>query len=153
VPLRERTTNVEELRSWTDKIPLSYQYTAGVAGEKFLRGLQEGKILAAACDDCGRRYLPPKTYCVECFAPIDRYTVVGRAGVVSALTESHVDFEGRELQKPLLLAFVTFKGVNGGLIHKVEGRRVRIGSRVVPEFAPQSKRRGSLLDILRFVPA
>jgi uncharacterized protein len=67
--LSERATRVDALRSWTDAIPLRFDYSAGVAGEKFLRGLEKGEILAAACDKCGATYMPPKMYCVECFVP------------------------------------------------------------------------------------
>ncbi len=151
MPLNERITSVDEFRAWTDKIPLRYQYTAGVAGEKFLRGLQDGKILAAKCAKCGKSYLPPKMYCVDCFVPISVYYEVGPEGRVGALTESHVDFHGNKLPSPVSIAFITFKGVTGGLIHRIDGEGPRIGTKVVPKFVPRSARKGSLLDIEKFV--
>lgn len=151
MPISERITSTDELRSWTDKIPLRYEYTAGVAGERFLRGLRDGRLLAGHCARCGRKYLPPKSYCVECFAPISDFEEVGPKGTVAALTESWVDFQGRRLNAPVLFAFVVFKGTVGGIIQKAEGKALRIGSDVVPRFAVDSARTGSLSDIECFV--
>ncbi|MDV3277332.1 MAG: Zn-ribbon domain-containing OB-fold protein [Nitrososphaerales archaeon] len=147
----ERITGVDQMRSWTDKIPLRYEYTAGVAGEKFLRGLQHGKILAATCEKCGKSYLPPKMYCVDCFSPISKFEDVGSEGRIGALTESWVDFDGRRTKEPSMFAFVTFKGVIGGLVHRVNGKGLKVGSKVLAQFAPEPKRTGSLTDIEWFV--
>jgi len=151
LPLSERITRADELRAWTDKIPLRYEYTAGVAGERFLQGLKKGEILAGQCERCGKKYLPPKMYCVDCFAPINRFGVVGPRGRVAAITESWVDFQGRKRSSPLLMAFVAFRGVTGGLVHVVEGEGLRIGSTVVARFVPEPARKGSLRDIEKFV--
>ena len=94
MPLKERVTNVERLRTWRDQIPFHYEYTAGLAGERFLRGLQEGKILAAECSKCGKRYVPPKAYCVDCYLEISNFTEVGPQGVVTAVAQSSVNFDG-----------------------------------------------------------
>lgn len=151
MPIEERITSTEELRAWTDKIPFRYEYTAGVAGERFLRGLKRGEIIAGQCRKCGKKYLPPKMYCVDCFARIEEYEPVGPRGKVAALTESWVDFHGRRLKRPVLMAFVVFKGVAGGIAHTAEGRGLKIGSAVEPKFIPESQRKGSLLDIENFV--
>lgn len=152
-PLRDRITSVERIRSWTDQIPFHYEYTAGVAGEKFLRGLHEGRILASQCPSCGRKYIPPKVYCVECYLEVKRFTEVGPEGAIAALAESRVGFEGNPLARPRSFAFVVFKGVTGGLIHLVTGTGLEIGSKVVPKFRAPAKRQGTILDIERFVKA
>jgi uncharacterized OB-fold protein len=144
--LGERITSVDRLRSWTDQIPFHYEYTAGVSGEKFFRGIQEGKIIASRCRKCGKSYLPPKSYCVDCFAPIETYREVGPEGKVAALTESYVAFDGRRLKTPRTFVFVSFRGVTGGLVQVATGRGLEVGAAVVPKFKPASKRTGSLLD-------
>jgi len=150
MPLSERITSVDKMRFWNDRIPLRYEYTAGVAGERFLRGLQEGRILASRCPKCGVSYLPPKAYCVSCFERIGKFREVGPLGRVAALTESHVNFDGTRREKPILLAYITFKGASGGIIHRVSGRGVTNGSNVEPIYRPRKKRTGSLLDIEEF---
>ena len=149
MPLRERITSVDEVRSWKDEIPLHYVYTSGVAGEKFLRGLQEGKILAAKCGNCGRMYLPPKMYCVECFAEMTKFVEVGTQGRVRALAESHVDFHGKDVAEPETFAFVTFRGVTGGLLHRAR-KGLKVGSKVTPRFRPKVEMKGTILDIEGF---
>jgi uncharacterized OB-fold protein len=144
--LGERITSVDKLRSWTDQIPFHYEYTAGVAGEIFLRGLKEGKILASECPRCRRSYLPPKMYCVDCFVPLEKYKEVGPEGTVTALTESYVDFDGKRLRTPRTFAYVTYRGVTGGLVQRAEGKGLKEGSRVAARFKPSSKRSGSMLD-------
>ncbi|MEM4372343.1 MAG: zinc ribbon domain-containing protein, partial [Metallosphaera sp.] len=57
-----------ELVTWKDVMEVErYVYTAGPDGEKFLRGLREGKILGRKCPRCGRIYVPPRMYCEDCF--------------------------------------------------------------------------------------
>jgi uncharacterized OB-fold protein len=151
MPLNERITSVDELRTWKDRLPLRYEYSAGLAGERFLRGLKEGKILAAKCDRCGKLFLPPKIYCIDCYREMKTFVEVGPGGKVSAVTEAWVDFEGKRTEAPRRMAFVTFKGVQGGLIHSVEGSKTRIGAQVTPRFRPEPERIGSLRDIETFV--
>ena len=146
MPLGERITSVGRLRSWTDQIPFHYEYTAGVAGEKFLRGLQQGKILASVCQKCGKSFLPPKMYCVDCFVEARKYREIGPSGTVSAITESHVGFNGERLKVPRTFAFVTFTGVTGGLVQVVSSPGLKVGSKVAPKFRPASRRTGSMTD-------
>jgi hypothetical protein len=40
--------------AWKDGIPLHYEYTAGTAGEAFLRGLKVGRIVASKVRDVRR---------------------------------------------------------------------------------------------------
>ncbi|MBI3840420.1 MAG: Zn-ribbon domain-containing OB-fold protein [Thaumarchaeota archaeon] len=150
MPMKERITSVDRQRTWEGEIPFHYEYTAGVSGERFLRGLQRGKILVPKCGNCGRSYLPPRAYCTNCFLEITSYVELKPTGRVSALAESHVDFQGRR-SKPRTFAFVTFAGVTGGLVHFAEGKGLRIGSSVRAKFKPAAKRKGTLLDIETFV--
>ncbi len=150
MPLTERITRVDELRSWKDQIPFLYEYTAGVAGEAFLRGLQEGKILAGECAKCGTTYAPPKIYCVKDFSEVRRFKEVKSPGRVSALAESHVSFDGKRTKEGKTFVFVTFEGATGGIVHLGLGGGLKIGSSVVPAFRPARSRKGSILDIEGF---
>jgi len=151
--LKDRITSVERMRSWTDQIPFHYEYTAGLAGERFLRGLQDGKLLASECSKCGRAYLPPKIYCTECYVEVKRFKAVGPEGVVAARADSSVGFGGEKLPRPREFVYVVFEGVTGGLIHHALGPGVEMGTRVSPRFRPKAKRKGTLLDIEGFEKA
>jgi uncharacterized OB-fold protein len=152
MPLGERLSDVDKLRSWKDQIPLHYVYTAGVAGERFLRGLQEGKILAAKCGKCRRMYLPPKIYCVNCYVEIKEFVDVGHSAVVGAITKSWVGFDGGRSKEPRTYAYLKFKGVTGGLVHYPSADGVKLGTRVTARFKPRADRKGTILDIEDFVP-
>lgn len=127
-----------------DAIPLHYEYTAGVAGEKFLRGLMEGRVLAGRCEVCGITALPARMYCVECYSPIEKLVRAGPIGVVRAVAKQ-VDDSG----KPEAFAFVEFTGVKGGLVHRLIGG-ARVGSKVRPKFKPKAERKGAMSDVLGF---
>ena len=144
MPIEERADSVAELSQWTDSIPFQYQYTAGVAGERFLRGLIDGRILAGYCPRCEEASLPARIYCVKCYGEITRYVRAGPAGRVAAITRKRGDEEGAQT-----FVYVEFKGVRGGMIHKLLGKG-RAGSRVVPRFKPRRERTGSILDIQGF---
>ncbi len=150
MPINERISDVGKLRGWKDSLPLHYEYTAGVAGERFLRGLQQGKILAARCKECGKMYVPPKAYCVDCYVAINEYREVGPRGRIGGVTTSHEDFQGRKTTTSRTFAFVTFKGVTGGLIHYAGGEGLKVGSEVTARFRPAGERKGTLLDIEMF---
>ena len=149
--IKERLTSTGEARMWKDSIPLHYEYTAGVAGERFLRGLIEGKILGGRCEECRITYVPPKMYCTNCFGEIDAYEDVGLEGRVGALTEAHIDFAGERVAEPYLIGFVTFPNAKGGIIQRITGRRPVIGSRVKARFKPSGSRMGAITDIASFV--
>ena len=149
--IKERLGSLDEERRWEDSIPFHYEYTAGVAGERFLRGLIEGRILGSHCERCKITYLPPKMYCTNCFNEITEYRDLGLRGRVDALSEVFVDFDGRRVQKPYIIGFVTFKGAKGGIIQRVTGHGAKIGSRVVVNFKPRARRIGALSDVVSFV--
>lgn len=140
MPIAEKLDSVTGVRQWRDSIPFRYEYTAGVAGEKFLRGLKEGKILAGFCPACGERSLPLRMYCVRCYGEISRSVSVGREGTVIAATRGP---DGGAF------VFVTFDGVRGGMTHRLLGK-ARPGSKVVARFRPRKEREGSIDDIQGF---
>ena len=145
MPIFERLDSADRVRRWTDEIPLHYQYTSGVAGEKFLRALMSGKLLGGRCDSCGLTFLPPKIYCIKCFGKVERYIRVPLQGRVAA--SSLGDGETSRF------VFVTFDGVVGGLIHRALGRPPKLGARIRIKFKRKPQRKGSIMDIQGFEPS
>jgi uncharacterized OB-fold protein len=147
--MEERIDTVEDIRQWVDSIPLRYEYTAGVAGERFFRGLMAGKILAGYCSNCRKASLPPRIYCVKCFGEIGKYVRVRPIGRVSAMTTTRSGQDGKVLDHPVTFGYITFDGVSGGILHRIVGK-ARVGSAVKPRFKPRRDRTGSILDIEGF---
>jgi uncharacterized OB-fold protein len=148
----ERTGRI---MAWKDSIPLHYEYTAGVAGEIFLRALKEGRIIASRCMRCGEVRVPPRTYCLECQARTSVDVELFHYGRIAAISTAHRDVGGARVaagSRPTF-GYVTFEGVGGGMTHKIlsHGRRdAKVGDPVAPLFVPREQRRGSILDLAGF---
>jgi uncharacterized OB-fold protein len=148
-------TSVVEARTgrvlaWKDHIPLRYEYTAGVAGEEFLRGLKVGRLVASKCTVCGELRIPPRTYCLECGSRTRIDVEVLHSGRIAAFSAVH-----HEASRGARTTFglVTFAGVSGGILHKIvhAGRKPpKVGDPVTVLFAQDEDRRGSILDLLGF---
>jgi len=153
------TTVVEprtgRILGWKDAIPLNYEYTAGTAGEAFLRGLKAGRIVASKCGTCGELRLPPRTHCLQCYGRARFDVELLHSGRIAALSTAHLDRGGIRLapHSRTTFGYVAFEGVEGGLAHKILGtgrRQVKVGDPVMPTFKPPELRTGSVLDIACF---
>jgi hypothetical protein len=130
--------------------PVHFRYTAGIAGEKFLREIKDnGRLVAARCENCQLDYLPPRIFCERCMSKLETYVEVENAGIVQSFTVCTQDSMGKPLPEPVNVVLVRFPSTYGGLIHKVNGE-VCVGDRVRAVFKPTASRTGSILDILYF---
>jgi len=132
------------------EFPVHFRYTAGIAGEKFLREIKDnGRLLAARCNNCQLNYLPPRLYCERCMSKLEIFVQVENAGIVQSYTVCTQDNLGKQLPEPVNVAFVRFPSTHGGLIHRINGE-VCVGDRVRAVFKPRASRTGSILDIEYF---
>ncbi len=130
--------------------PVYFRYTAGIAGEKFLREIKDnGRLVAARCAKCNLNYLPPRIYCERCMSKLDEYLQVENIGTVDTFTTCHQDADGNELSEPVTVALVRFPSAHGGIVHKTKGQ-VSIGDKVRLVFKDKANRSGSVLDIEYF---
>jgi uncharacterized protein len=142
--------------AWKDRIPLRYEYTAGTAGEAFLRGLKEGRIVASKCGTCGEVRLPPRAYCLQCYGRTMVHVEILHSGTIASLSRTRLGGGGGGGGgggPSTTFAFVTFEGVSGGLVHRLlrgGGRGPKVGDLARPLFAPAEKRSGSILDLEGF---
>jgi hypothetical protein len=130
--------------------PVQFRYTAGLAGEKFLREIKENaRLIASRCTKCSLNYLPPRIYCERCMSKLQEYVPIENVGVVATFTNCRQDAEGNDLPEPVTVALVRFPSAHGGVVHKVKGS-VAVGDTVRAVFKPKSNRTGSILDIEHF---
>ena len=153
----DRIDSPQDIRYWYGSIDTSYRYTAGVAGERFLRKLQQkGSILASRCHDCDEAYVPPKIYCVRCFSELKDYEEVPDDGwYVHSYSIARFQ-DDQPHQKPQIWVVAKNRHVVGGLIHRLKRtspKHVRIGMRIRPRPRDKRKRVGSILDLEGFVPS
>ena len=151
----ERTTDARKFRHWEGNMEADYIYTSGVAGEMFFVTLRdEGRLLASRCTACGLDYLPARHFCEDCFAELTESVEVPGEGRVTAVSVAHVDRTGARLSRPQVWAFVSFRGIRGGLVHRllVPAGRARAGLSVRPKLKPKAARVGAITDIEGFEP-
>ena len=176
----EKKVPDNEFIRWPGIMPVEYLYTSGLAGERFFRELKEReRLVGTYCSKCRKLYLPPRFYCEVCFRPLSRWRPIPKSGVIYTYTivetprsdipqgqDEALQDESSE-QAPLgieaisagagqvIVALISFKGVTGGLIHKIgEARQeeIKIGIPVEPVFEEKKNRKGSILDIKYFRP-
>jgi len=141
--------------AWIGQLPITGRYTAGLAGERFFRGLKDdGQILGARCPQCDLLYVPARQFCERCLSELVDWSDVGLTGHVVTFTFLFRDYDGNARAEPETVAFVGLG--DGGLVHRlreVEPEDVFIGMPVVAVLKPADQRTGSILDIAYFRPA
>src|SRR2546427_10372421 len=91
MPILEKIVKSEDAKHWADSIPLEFHYTAGVAGEEFLREMKgNGRLSAAKCPKCKNSYVPARMYCPNRFAETkDRHEITSQgAGYSCAVVDA-----------------------------------------------------------------
>lgn len=137
-------------------LPIAHRYTAGVAGERFLRALWErGVFLATRCPACGIVACPPAAFCPRCFLATDEEVEVGPAGRLESFTLVRRALDGSELPAPEGVGLVRLDGADTLLVHRLApaGHPWAIGMAVEAVLAGPAERRGGINDLLHFRPA
>ncbi|MFQ5945413.1 MAG: Zn-ribbon domain-containing OB-fold protein, partial [Anaerolineae bacterium] len=154
--MAEPTQQADRIEVWSGEIPIESRYTAGLAGERFLRAIQErAALLGVHCPNCDLTIVPPSIYCANCFEPVDDWVELPSRGKVQTFTVLHLDPDGAAAQRPEILAVIRIDGAAGGLVHRmgeVVPEKIQIGMAVEPVFKAAQDRQGSILDIQYFRP-
>jgi uncharacterized OB-fold protein len=141
---------------WKGDIPITSRYTAGIAGERFYREMQENaQVLGTRCNACGITYVPAALFCERCLAQLNDWVEVGFTGKVFTFTVLYQDLDREPLSEPEVLAYIKLDGCDGGLVHRLGGvapDELRIGMRVKAVWKSADDRVGSILDIRHFAP-
>ena len=64
-------------------IELVYRYMPGRAASRFLRGIEQGKILGQRCPSCRKVYVPPRGACAACGVATDEEVQLTDKGTVT----------------------------------------------------------------------
>lgn len=114
---------------------LRYRYNPGTATTRFLRGLQEKRIVGEACPSTGDVYVPPRGMSPTVGLPTTEQIEVGPNGTVSAFCVVHIGFGVNAPPTPFVSALILADGAAVsiyGTILEIPTDQVRIGMRVEP---------------------
>jgi len=154
--LKERISQPGGAGTWYGELPVQSLYTAGAAGDRFLKTLKEkGQFMGSPCTACGEVYVPPKLYCEKCMAELKDWVKVGPDGTLESWTELWVGLDGSRLAEPQLVGLIRLDQATTSLVHVLSGVKpddLCIGMKLTPVLKPQTKREGTITDILHFRP-
>lgn len=134
---------------------LSWKYASGKAMERFLKGLKEKRIEALECENCGRRYLPPRPFCGNCHVRLGTWRNVDDRGVLVGWTVSNHPIldsrTGKKIPTPYGMGLIRLDGADTTVNHflkESDPERLEIGQRVKAVW--RDDLRGAMDDIKHF---
>ncbi len=134
---------------------LDYQFSAGVAQSKTLRGYAEGKFIGQRCPVCQKVYVPSRGSCPTDGVPTDEEVVLGNTGTVTTFCIVNVPFAGQSIQIPYICAMVLLDGADisfMGLIQEMPIEEVRMGLRVEAVWVAPEELGPTLASVKHFRP-
>jgi uncharacterized OB-fold protein len=123
-------------------IHVDYMASPGAAQARFLRGLEQGKILGERCPTCGKVYCPPRGSCPTDGVPTAEQVELTGTGVVTTFCVVNIPFAGQAVECPYVSASVLLDGADiplFGLIQEIPWEEVRMGLRVEAVWADELK--------------
>ena len=136
-------------------IELRYRFTAGKAQSRFLRGVQQGKLLGQRCPQCKKVYVSPRGACAACGVPTEEEVEVSDKGTVTTFCVVNVPFYDQKMEIPYVSATILLDGADIGLMHLIQecpAEDVHMGMRVEAVWKPPEERTPSLESISHFRP-
>jgi uncharacterized OB-fold protein len=131
--LPESLRDVEPVRSVRTPAQLDYEFTAGDATSRFLRGITQKKIIGQKATADSRVYVPPRGADPELGAATPIEVEVAQVGTVTSFCVVNLQFYGSVMEIPYVSALILLDGADLSIMHliqEVPADEVRIGMRV-----------------------
>jgi uncharacterized OB-fold protein len=123
-------------------VRLHYLHSASAEESRYLRGLQEGKIIGQRCPVCGKVYVPPRGACPVDGVPTTTDVELPDVGTVTTFCVVNVPFQGQRVPAPYVAAQVLLDGADIAFQHLILGcdpADVRMGMRVRAVWKPREE--------------
>lgn len=150
--MSEEKTMVEGFES---PINLKYTFAAGDATAKFLREIQNGKIVGKRSSVTGYVSVPPRGACPISGTVMEEEVVLPETGTVMSFTIVHIPIPNAPVKPPFIVANIVLDGADQTFIHLVsecDNDKLQIGERVKAVWKDKSEWGLSLENIKYFVP-
>ena len=145
----------EPVTSIVTPVRLEYRYTPGGAAQRFLRGIEKGKLLGQRCPSCTKVYVPPRGACARCGVPTTEEVEVSDKGTVTTFCVVRVPSENIDLELPYCAAHILLDGADipfFSLVQDVEAEDVRMGMRVQAVWRDRAEWKPDFQNIRHFRP-
>lgn len=133
VDLPAALRDVEPVRSVRTPAQLDYEFTAGDANSRFLRGIMQKRIIGQKATETSRVYVPPRGADPELGAPTPIEVEVSQVGTVTSFCVVNLAFYGSVMEIPYVSALILLDGADLSVMHLIQeipADEVRIGMRV-----------------------
>ena len=154
-PVEVPEIDMEQVRRVTEPATLVYTYTPGLAQTRFLRGLQEGRILGERAEGATDVYVTGRGMDPVLGRATTESVEVGPNATVTAFCVVHIGFGEKAPPTPFVSALIRPDGAAVSLYGTVLGipyDEVRIGMRVRPVWLPESERSATFECITHWEP-
>ena len=148
-------SDAEPVESIVTPTSTSYRFTPGAAAQKFLRGIERGKLLGQRCPQCRSVYVPPRGSCARCGVATAEEVEVSDKGTVTTFCIVRVPSQNIDLELPYCAAHILLDGADMpffALIQECPSDEVRMGMRVQAVWLPESEWQPSFENIRHFKP-
>lgn len=136
---------------------VDFEVNLGDLYGEFFEALEDKRLLARECPDCGKTFLPPQPHCDECFIETEGWKEMEQEGTLVSYTVTHFKFLNMP-EPPYVTGVVSINGSDTSMLHFVEPAEAETaeamadelnrGDRVVPVWADE--RTGDIQDISHF---
>ena len=155
VTLPESLRGGEPVRSVRTPAELKYRYTAGYATSRFLRGIEQKKLLGQRCPKCKKVYIPSRGSCPSDGVPTDELVELPHKGTLTSFCIVNVQFYGQAMEVPYTSGLILLDGSDLPIMHllqEVDVNDVRIGMRVEAVWVPDEELKPTLESVRYFKP-
>ncbi|RFU42817.1 DNA-binding protein [Actinomadura logoneensis] len=133
---------------------LEYRLRGGRALDRFLEGVEQGRILGHRCDVCGQVIVPMKGLCPKDGVPTTEEVELPDTGTVTTFAVNNLP-DPRAPEVPFVSAYILLDGAGLTMLSLVAGipaDQVRMGMRVRAAWRPREEWTRSMANIRWFEP-
>ncbi|MEX0769080.1 MAG: OB-fold domain-containing protein [Microthrixaceae bacterium] len=147
--------SVEAVQSVRAFASLTYDYTPGLATTRFLRLIQEKRLVGERCEETGKVYLPPRGVSPVSGLPTTEQVELGLDGTVVSFCVVNLDFTGNAQEIPYVSALILVDGADipiYGLVREIPYNEVQPGLRLKSVWVEDSELTTSFENIKWWAP-
>ena len=153
--MSDQKTELKDVEIMESPIVLHYNFSAGYATSKFLRGCKEGKLIGQRSPATGKVIAPPRGSCPESGTPTLEEVRLKDTGTVLSFTIVHIPIPNNPIQPPYIIANIVLDDCDQSMIHLVSecnNADIKMGTRLQAVWKDKAEWDYTLENIKYFKP-